>query len=133
MLGWRLLSRGCPEHLASGRLLSTTIQPGWILDALGAWIEFNVSFGVQPRLTLGFLQSYTTLGAARLSFVSRPCLYLDIYGVYLEAEPQFTARVSQTTYFFIKVDDAPNETGDLDNISKNTACRHILALESSLF
>ena len=42
-------------------------KPGWISTKRGGVIEFNVKFGENPRLILGFLRSYEGLGDAIFS------------------------------------------------------------------
>lgn len=82
-------------------------KPGWISDAMGAWIEFDVEFGEHPRLGISYLQSYETLGTARLSLLSRPGQAVSLDGIYLATDPQLVARVSVTKYLVLEV-ESPN-------------------------
>ena len=43
-------------------------KPGWISEKNGSVLDMIVKFGEQPKLILGFLQSYETLGQATVSF-----------------------------------------------------------------
>jgi hypothetical protein len=79
-------------------------KPGWVASSPASWIEFDVRFGVHPRLAITYLQSYKGLGAAVGRFLSQPGKTFTLDGLYDPMDPQLAQRVSQTTYLMMEVE-----------------------------
>ena len=71
-------------------------KAGWISTKGGSVIEFDVEFGSQPRLVIGFLRSYAGMGRAKLTFPDLPGSRIEnLNGLDL------TSHTSQTFPMFV--------------------------------